>query len=75
MKACHWLILSLGIVAVLAASGFVAAGRSSTGAQERKVEENEQPAKGRREAFVAAYDSSCLPTIPLPRAGRRRAAR
>jgi uncharacterized protein (TIGR02246 family) len=56
MKTRHRLVLALGLAAVLAAGGFVAAGRSSADAQERKAEENEQPAKGRREAFIAAFN-------------------
>jgi uncharacterized protein (TIGR02246 family) len=56
MKARHWLVLALGLAAVLAAGGFVAALRSSANAEERKAEEKEQPAKARREAFMAAFN-------------------
>jgi uncharacterized protein (TIGR02246 family) len=49
-------VLALGLAAVLAAGGFVATGRTSSEAQERKAEEKEQPAKARREAFIAAFN-------------------
>jgi uncharacterized protein (TIGR02246 family) len=56
MKTRHRLVLGLGLAAVLAAGGFVAADRSSADARERKAEEKETPAKGRREAFIAAFN-------------------
>jgi uncharacterized protein (TIGR02246 family) len=56
MKTRRQLALALGLAAVLAAGGFVAAGRSPAGAQERKAEEKEQPAQGRRAAFIEAFN-------------------
>jgi uncharacterized protein (TIGR02246 family) len=56
MKSRHRLALADGLAAVLAAGGFVAASGSSAEAQYRKAEETEQPAKGRREAFIAAFN-------------------
>jgi uncharacterized protein (TIGR02246 family) len=56
MKTRHRLVLALGLAAVLAAGRFVAAGWSSADAQGRKAEAKEEPAKGRREAFIAAFN-------------------
>jgi uncharacterized protein (TIGR02246 family) len=56
MKTRPRLVLALGLAAVLAVGGLVAIGRPSADAQERKFEEKEQPAKGRREAFIGAFN-------------------
>jgi uncharacterized protein (TIGR02246 family) len=46
----------MGLAAALAAGGLVAAGKPPDDAGGRKPEEKEQPAKGRREAFIAAFN-------------------
>jgi uncharacterized protein (TIGR02246 family) len=56
MKTRDRLFLALGLAAVLAAGGFVATGRSPAGAGERKADEKEAPAKGRRAEFIAAFN-------------------
>jgi uncharacterized protein (TIGR02246 family) len=56
MKTRPRLILALGLGAVLAAGGLVTVSRPSAGAQEQKAGAKEQPAKGRREAFIAAFN-------------------
>jgi uncharacterized protein (TIGR02246 family) len=56
MKTWNRFVVALGLAAIVAAGGFVAAGRLPAGAQERQAEENEQPAKGRRAAFIAAFN-------------------
>jgi uncharacterized protein (TIGR02246 family) len=50
------LALTLGLAAILAAAGIIAAGRLPADAQERKAQEKEQPAKDRREQFIAAFN-------------------
>jgi uncharacterized protein (TIGR02246 family) len=50
------LALALGLAAILAVGGFVGSGRSPADAEERKAEEKEPPAKGRRAAFIAAFE-------------------
>jgi uncharacterized protein (TIGR02246 family) len=49
------LVLALGLAAILAAGGLIAAGRLLAGADERKAEEKALD-KDRRAAFIAAYD-------------------
>jgi uncharacterized protein (TIGR02246 family) len=56
MKTRNRFALALGLAAALAAGGLVAAGRPPADAQERKAEEKEQPARGRRAAFIAAFN-------------------
>jgi uncharacterized protein (TIGR02246 family) len=56
MKTRHRFVLALGLAAVLAAGGLVAAGRLLAGADGRKAEEKEQPAQGRRAEFIAAFN-------------------
>src|SRR5215471_6126836 len=56
MKTRRRLVLALGLTAVLAAGGFVAAGNLPADAEGRKAEEKEQPAKGRRADFIAAFN-------------------
>jgi uncharacterized protein (TIGR02246 family) len=56
MKTQRRLALALGLAAILALGGFVADGKSPSGAGGRRAEENEQPAKGRRADFIAAFN-------------------
>jgi uncharacterized protein (TIGR02246 family) len=56
MKTRKRLVLALGLAAVVAAGGLVAADRLLAGADGRKADEKGQPAQGRREAFIAAYN-------------------
>jgi uncharacterized protein (TIGR02246 family) len=56
MKIRRRLALTLGLVALLAVGGFVAAGRLPADAEGRKAEEKEPPAKGRRAEFIAAFE-------------------
>jgi uncharacterized protein (TIGR02246 family) len=49
-------MLTLGVAAILAAGGLVAVGRLPAHAEDRKAEEKEQPAKGRRAEFIAAFN-------------------
>jgi uncharacterized protein (TIGR02246 family) len=48
--------VALGLAAIVVAGGFVATGKMPADAQERKAEEKEQPAQGRRAAFIAAFN-------------------
>jgi uncharacterized protein (TIGR02246 family) len=56
MKTRKRLALTLGLAAILAVGGFVGSGRPPADAQERKAEEKEPLAKGRRAAFIAAFE-------------------
>jgi uncharacterized protein (TIGR02246 family) len=56
MKTWSRLTLALGLAAVLAAGGFLAAGRSPAGADEPKAAEDKSPAKGRRAEFIEAFN-------------------
>jgi uncharacterized protein (TIGR02246 family) len=56
MKTRHRFVLTLGLAAVLAAGGILAAGRLPADPQERKAQEQEQPAKDRRAQFIAAFN-------------------
>ncbi|HEY7154635.1 MAG TPA: SgcJ/EcaC family oxidoreductase [Gemmataceae bacterium] len=56
MKTRRRLALALGLAAILAVGVFVAAGRSPADAEEQKAEEKEPLAKGRRAAFIAAFE-------------------
>ena len=56
MKTRPRFVLALGLAAVLAAGVLVAVGRPPADAQEQKAEAKEQPARGRREAFIAAFN-------------------
>jgi uncharacterized protein (TIGR02246 family) len=56
MKTRRRLALAMGLAAILAVGGFIAARKSPADAQEQKAEEKEQPAKGRRAAFIAAFN-------------------
>jgi uncharacterized protein (TIGR02246 family) len=50
------LLLALGLAAILAVGGLDAAGRLLADPQERKAAEKEQPAQGRRAAFIEAFN-------------------
>jgi uncharacterized protein (TIGR02246 family) len=50
------LALALGLAAILAVGSFVATGKMPAGAEGRKVEEKEGPARERRAEFIAAYN-------------------
>jgi uncharacterized protein (TIGR02246 family) len=56
MKTRNRFVLALGLAAILAVGGLVAAGRLLAGADERKAEEKDQPAQGRRAEFIAAFN-------------------
>jgi uncharacterized protein (TIGR02246 family) len=56
MKTRRGLSLALGLAAILALGSFIAAGKSPADAEGRKAEEKEQPAKGRRAEFIAAFN-------------------
>src|SRR4051812_13051327 len=56
MRTRKGLGLALGVAAVLAFGGFVATGGEPAGAEEEKAGPKEQPAKGRRAEFIAAFD-------------------
>jgi uncharacterized protein (TIGR02246 family) len=56
MKTGRQLALALGLAAILAAGGFIASSQLPAGEQEPKVDEKEQPAKGRRAQFIAAFN-------------------
>jgi uncharacterized protein (TIGR02246 family) len=56
MKTRRWSVLALGLAAIVAGVGFLGASRSPGAAQEQKAEEVVTPAKGRRAAFIAAYN-------------------
>ena len=56
METRNRFVLALGLAAVLAAGVLVAVGRPPADAQEQKAEAKEQPARGRREAFIAAFN-------------------
>jgi uncharacterized protein (TIGR02246 family) len=49
-------VLALGLAAIVAGGGFIAVSKSPGAAQEQKAEEIVTPAKGRRAAFIAAYN-------------------
>jgi uncharacterized protein (TIGR02246 family) len=49
-------MLALGLAAILAVGGLDAAGRLLADPQERKAAEKEQPAQGRRAAFIEAFN-------------------
>ena len=56
MNARRGLALAMGLAAALAAGGLVAAGKPPDDAGGRKPEEKEQPATGRRAAFIEAFN-------------------
>jgi uncharacterized protein (TIGR02246 family) len=56
METRRRLALALGLAAILAGGGFVATGRMPAGAEALKAGEKEQPARGRRAEFIAAYN-------------------
>jgi uncharacterized protein (TIGR02246 family) len=56
MKTRRRLALALGLAAILAVGGFVGSGKLPADAEGRKAEEKEPPAKGRRAAFIAAFE-------------------
>src|SRR5215472_7376994 len=56
MKTPRWLALALGLAAILALGGFVADGKSPADPEGKKAQEKEQPAKGRRAEFIAAFN-------------------
>jgi uncharacterized protein (TIGR02246 family) len=56
MKTRRRLALALGLAAIVAAGGFVAAGKRPAGAEEQQAKEKEQPAKDRRAEFIAAFN-------------------
>ena len=57
MKTRGRLALALGLTAIVAVVGFIAAGKSPADAEGRKAEEKEQSTKGRRAAFIAAFNT------------------
>jgi uncharacterized protein (TIGR02246 family) len=56
MKTRNRSVLALGLAAIVAAGGLVAAGRLPAGADERKADDKEQPAQGGRAEFIAAFN-------------------
>jgi uncharacterized protein (TIGR02246 family) len=56
MKIQKQWALALGIVAIVAAYGYVAAGRTPAVAEERAARDKEQPAQERRAEFIAAFN-------------------
>ena len=56
MKTRRRLVLAPGLAAILAVSGSIAAGRLPADTEERQAEEQGQPAKGRRQEFIAAFN-------------------
>src|SRR5258708_2350350 len=57
MKTRGRLVLALGLAAILAVGGFVAAGKAPVGAEEPQPKEKEEPGKGRRaQEFIAAFN-------------------
>jgi uncharacterized protein (TIGR02246 family) len=56
MKTQNRFVLALGLAAIVAAGGLVAAGRLPAGAEERQAEENEAATRGRRAEFIAAFN-------------------
>jgi uncharacterized protein (TIGR02246 family) len=63
MKTRRRLALAMGLAAILAVGVFVAAGRPPADAEGPKAEEKEPSAKGRRAAFIAAFDKGDAKTI------------
>lgn len=55
MKTRKWLVLALGLAALLAAGGVVAVGRLAADAEKAKAEDKALD-KERRAAFIAAYE-------------------
>jgi uncharacterized protein (TIGR02246 family) len=56
MKTRDRFVLALGLAAILAVGGLIAAGRLLAGAEERKADEKDQAAQGRRAEFIAAFN-------------------
>jgi uncharacterized protein (TIGR02246 family) len=56
MRTRNRFVLALGLAAILAVGGFVAAGRLPAGAEERQADEKDRPATGRRAEFIAAFN-------------------
>jgi uncharacterized protein (TIGR02246 family) len=56
MKTWNRFIPALGLAAILAVGGLLAAGQLLADGEARKADEKEQPAQGRRAAFIEAFN-------------------